>query len=133
MKRLVFAALMMVCSMSWAAWELCETSGDGMITYYCDKSTIRKNGAISRMWELRDYSSVETLSSGDRYMSAKVLNVYNCREETNAIISYIFYSGAMGEGNGVFLHTVKESEWKWDPIAPDTIGETKWEIACGKK
>ena len=133
MKRLIFLSLMMVCSVSWAEWEVCTISDDGMETYYCGKSTIRKNGAISRMWELRNYSSMRTTSSGDRYMSAKVLNVYNCREETKALISFAFYSGAMGEGNVVSSHTKKESEWNWEPIVPGSTGETKWEIACGKK
>jgi len=99
MKRLLFVVLLMTCSASWAEWQLC--TGDATMLVYCDKSTIRKNGAISRMWDMTDYSSVQTNSSGGRYMSEKSLAAYNCRDETNALISLVQYSGSMGQGNTV--------------------------------
>ena len=81
------------------------------------------------MWDLKNYSSVQTTSSGDRYMSSKALQAYNCREETRAIISVILYSGSMGEGNAVLSHSVKERDWNWHPVAPGTTVETLWKIA----
>jgi hypothetical protein len=134
MKRFVFVALMMVCSVSWAKWELCSISGEGdeEISFYCDKSTIRKNGVISRMWILIDFSSARTVS-GDRHKSAKNYWAYNCGEETRAMISAIAYSEPMGEGNVVYSFTDQERDWKWTPVAPGTTGETIWKIACGKK
>ena len=132
MKRLLCGVLMMVCSVSWAEWELCVISDDGIITIYCDKSTIRKKGAISRMWDLVDFSIVQT-PSGYRYMSDKAFWAYNCREETMAVISVTWYSGAMGGGNVVFFGTRQERDWEWQPVSPGTAGEAKWKIACGKK
>ncbi len=132
MKRLIFLALMMVCSVSWAEWELCSTLGEGETSFYCDKSTIRKNGAISRMWVLVDYSSMQT-DTDDRFMSTKDYWAFNCREETKAITSVIRYSGAMGGGNTVWSFTAKERDWNWEPIAPRTVIEVLWKIACGKK
>ena len=100
MKRLLFVVLMMVYSVSWAEWELCAIDGEGdeMLSVYCDKRTIRKNGVISRMWDLYDYSSMQTEAGSNGYMSTKALWAYNCREETKALISVIQYSGAMGGG-----------------------------------
>lgn len=134
MKRFIFVVLMLVCSVSWAKWGLCSISGEGdeEIFHYCDKSTIRKNGAISRMWVLKDFSSMQT-QSGDRYMSSKEFRAYNCREETVALISITWYLGAMGEGNVVWSKTWQEREWLWEPVAPGTAGETKWKFACGKE
>jgi hypothetical protein len=100
--------------------------------YFCDKTTIRKNGVISRMWDLMEHSIVQT-HTGLTYMSAKSLQAYNCREETSTIISIILYSGSMGKGNVVYTYTWQESEWKWSPVAPDSIYEVLWKIACGKK
>ena len=135
MKRLIFLALMMVCSVSWAKWELCGigSEGEGVISFYCDKSTIRKNGAISRMWALTDFSSVRTDSSGDRYMSSMVLEVYNCRDETTALTSLTQYSATMGEGKVVWSGEWQERDWKWRSIGPGTVIETKWKIACGNE
>jgi hypothetical protein len=134
MKRLIFLALMMVCSAAWAEWEFIGEAGDGdnKRLIYVDKSTIRKKGAISRMWDLEDYYSVQTLS-GDRYMSIKEFLAFNCGEETFAVISASGHSGAMAEGNTVWSKTWQEREWRWDPVSPGTAGEAKWKIACGKK
>jgi len=134
MKRLFFVVLMMVCSVSWAEWELCGSSGSGdkNASYFCDTSTIRRNGAISQMWKITNYTKVQTNARGDRYMSAKVLKAYNCREETNARISLIHYSESMGAGDVVWSNKRQESEWKWNPVT-GTEMQTAWEIACGRK
>ena len=133
MKRLLFVVLITVCSVSWAGWERIGTSDEGGLTVYVDTSTIRKNGAISRMWELIDVSSVQTNSLGERYMSGKSLQAYNCRDETNALISLVKYSGSMGQGNAVWSGMRQEREWEWEPVVPGSIAETAWKIACGKK
>jgi len=134
MKRLFFVVLMMVCSVSWAEWELCGSSGSGdkNASYFCDTSTIRRNGAISQMWKITNYTKVQTNARGDRYMSAKVLKAYNFREETNARISLIHYSESMGAGDVVWSNKRQESEWKWNPVT-GTEMQTALEIACGRK
>lgn len=133
MKRLLFFVLMTVCSVSWAEWEITDYLKNGEDTFYHDKSTKRKTGAIVRMWTLRNYSIVQTERDGDRYMSAKELIAYDCRSETFAMVSAVWYSGPMGKGDTVRMGTFKENDWKWNPIVPDTIGENEWKIACGKK
>jgi len=131
MKRLIFAVLMMVCSVSWAEWELIGKDFVGDFIY-CDKSTIRKNGAISRMWVLTDFSRPRKLdSTGDRYMSGKEFWAYNCREEKFAVISIIQHSGEMGGGDVVWSGTWQERDWKWRPVPPGTTAEATWKIACG--
>lgn len=66
-------------------------------------------------------------------MSSKSLKAYNCRDETHAIISLVFYSGSMGEGISVWSGSRQEREWEWKPIVPETSGETLCKIACGRK
>jgi hypothetical protein len=62
MKRLLFVALMVTCSFSWAEWEYFGEKAD--YADYVDKSTIRRNGAITKMWTLTDYFEEKTDSSG---------------------------------------------------------------------
>jgi hypothetical protein len=131
MKRLLFVLLMMTCSISWAAWEMTgNTKND---TFYHDKSTIRRNGAIAKMWSMIDSFEDETNSDGTIFKSQKVFRVANCRERTVATISLFQYSGSMGEGSVVLTRTIKESEWNWTPIPPGSIAEAEWKIVCGKR
>jgi len=136
MKRLLFVVLILTCSVSWAEWKFLESrsrgDGDDTLIYY-DKSTIKKTGAISRMWHMQDHIKVQTDASGKNYRSAKVLQSYNCREETIAVASFVLLSDQGGSGNVVSSATIQEKELVWDPITPDTIGAKHFKIACGKK
>jgi hypothetical protein len=132
-KRLLFAVLMMTCSVSWAEWEFTGDQLEGKISIYHDRSTIRRNGVIAKMWIMIDFSTVQISSGGERYKSSKGLTAYNCEKETYANISIILNSGSMGKGEVVWSHTRKESEWEWDPNPPRSVSEVTWKIACGKQ
>jgi len=131
MKRLLFVVLMMVCSVSWAEWEM-TGKADGL-THYHDKSTIKINGITAQMWVMYEFPQVRTNTDGDRYKSAKSLLVFNCKYETLAMISVLQYSGPLGTGNVVLSDTFNESEWIWDRIVPNTLVKDELDIACGKK
>jgi hypothetical protein len=125
MKRLLFVVIMMTCSLSWAAWEKTGTivDGDEVSVYYFDKSTIRKNGVIVKMWIM--------VSQLDR--STKAQKVYDCNSETFAMASFVMLSGPMGTGSATTSMTFKEKEWEWKPIVPDSMVELEWKFACRKK
>ena len=131
MKRLLFVVIMMTYSLSWAAWEKTGTiiDGDEVSVYYFDKSTIRKNGAIVKMWIMVNTRDIAL--NQDR--SSKVQKVFNCSSETIAIASFVMYSGAIGNGSVTTSMSFKEKEWEWSPIIPDSIQELEWKIVCGKK
>jgi len=57
MKRLFFFVLMMVCSVSFADWEI-RYVDDDFILYY-DKSTIRRDGVIAKMWVMKNYFTTQ--------------------------------------------------------------------------
>jgi hypothetical protein len=113
---------------SWAEWELYDTNDE--FTGYLDKETIRKNGAIVKMWDMRNYVSVRDYQ-GEKYKSAKIYKVYNCKSETHATSAFIFYSGINGAGSIIYSHSSQEKDWEWNPIVPETIGQFVWKIACG--
>jgi hypothetical protein len=133
MKRLLFVLLMMVCSVSSAEWEFSGTALEGNISHYYDKSTIRRNGAIAKIWVLTDYSKVQISPDGTRFKSSKGLTAYNCEEETFATISILWNSGSMGRGEVVWTGTRKENEWEWKPIAPQSTNVFMMKIACVSK
>ena len=131
MIRLLFVVLMMTCSVSWAKWEV--TASDGEITFYHDKSTMRRNGTITKMWVMQSYSVIQTNHEGKNYKSGKVLYAYDCASETLAGTSLVTYSGSMGKGNVISSITGEESWLSWEPIVPNSIGEVQWKIACSKQ
>ncbi len=131
MKRLLFATLMVVCSVSWADWVY-ENNTDSFIIFL-DKSTIRKNGNIAKMWELKDFFVAQTDNDWKKFKSSKVRRAYNCREEKIAVIAVIDYSGSMGVGDVIASVDLKESNWNWFSIVPDSLGEDQWKIVCGKQ
>jgi hypothetical protein len=135
MKRLLMVCLMMTCSVSWAEWEFSVVgeSDDFEITYYSDKSTIRRNGDIVKMWSLKEYSVMQKTFNGVNYKSSKVLNSYNCKYESSTQVSIVHYSNSMGNGNVVYTVTFKESELEWEPYVPGSLGQVLWKIACRKK
>ncbi len=131
MKRLLFVVLMMVCSVSWAEWEMTGVADD--LTHYHDKSTIKTDGITAQMWVMYEFPQVRTNTDGGKYKSAKSLLAFNCKYETLAMTSVIQYSGPLGTGNVVLSDTFNESEWIWDRIVPNTLVKVELDIACGKK
>jgi hypothetical protein len=131
MKRLLFSALMMVCSVSWAGWEYTDKSNEA--AFYHDKSTIRQNGAFVQMWSLTDYFEVQTGDGTVPFKSTKELWKYNCNDETLTVLSLIHYSKSEGVGSVTYNKTYKDFELHWVPVVPGTVGKTVWRIACGKK
>jgi len=133
MNRLLFIMLAMVCSVSSAESEFSGTALEGKISHYYDKSTIRRNGAIAKIWALTDFSKVQISPDGTRFKSSKALMAYNCEEETFATISILWNSGSKGRGEVVWTGTRKENEWEWKPIAPQSNNVVMMKIACGRK
>lgn len=133
MKRLLFCVLMMAYQICWSAWEYMGTTNDREANVYVDKSTIRRNAIIAKMWTLHDLSTIKVSQAGEKIKSTKLLRAFNCREETEAAISIAEYSGSMGGGSVIASGSLDEELWRWNPIVPQSIGETQWQIACGKR
>ncbi len=130
MKRLLFVLLLMTCSVSWAEWEL--SGGDSEDNFYHDKSTIRKNGVIVKIWTMLSHANA-VIENGYQYKSSKNLFVFNCKLDTSELISILKYSGSMGSGKVVFSANWQEKDWEWKPVVPGTYTELHYKIACGLK
>ncbi len=124
-KAILMILLAVVSSSAMAEWV--KVSEDKLVTAYADPTTIRKLGDKVKMWALWDYS---TAQEGDSkpYMSVRIQNEYNCKEETDRQIYATTFSGNMLEGNKIDTQGGRD----WEPIAPRTFGETHWKFACGK-
>ena len=124
-KAILMMLLAAVSSSAKAEWVEIGTTNKS--TVYADPTTIRKLGNKVKMWALLDYSTAQEAGSKP-YMSVRIQNEYNCKEETDRQIYATTFSGNMAGG-----HTInRQGGKKWEPVAPRTIGETLWKFACGK-
>jgi len=131
MKRLLMG-LMLLMTAGAASAEWTQSAGNDEVVIYVDRATIRRNGNLVKMWELKDFKTVQKSSSGAResYFSEKAQNEYDCKEEKMRLLAFSWFSGKMGTENVVFSDSDPD---KWEPIQPASVAETTWKIACGKK
>ena len=131
MKRLLLVCLMMTCSASYAKWEVYGANDE--IKAYVDLETIRKNGAIVKIWELQNFSVIQRTTDGGKYKSQKIYVANDCKSEMRAITSLIAYEGEFGAEVVTYSIHVQEKDWTWNAIVPGSMGQGLWQIACGKK
>lgn len=135
MDRIVLALLLLTATSSaWAAeWvQVSSSTGNGGYNIYADPATIRRSGDTVKMWDLLDFKSTQDIGRGRyRYLSSKSQDEYDCKDERTRQLYFTMHSGQMGGGEVVF--TSDGTPTNWTPVAPGSIFETLWELACGKK
>jgi len=113
-----------------AEWlKIMTVSNSDGFTVYGDFTTHRidKNGLV-KMWFLYDYKRAQK-NYQVPYMSVRIQRQYDCNEERARTLAQSLFDGNMALGNVV---SDDSSERTWGPIAPGTLGETMWKVACGK-
>ena len=131
MSKLLIAALLTVFSTSvMAEWTRVGGDGDGTTTY-ADLSTIRKSDNKVKMWILMDFKVVQIdKNDGMSYLSSVRQSEYDCKEEIRRPLAFIWYSKNMGAGAVVYSSGAMHKEPV--PVAPGSVGETFFKLACGK-
>ena len=129
MKRLLLGLMLLVTAGAASAeWTRAGDTDDYI--QYVDVATIRRNGNLVKMWDLKDYLTVQKSATGFSYLSDKAQQEYDCKEEKARTLAYLWFSGQIGNGNVVYSNT---NPGEWRPISPESIGEILWKIACGKQ
>jgi len=121
--------LAVVNSSAIAEWVKVGDNDAETATVYIDPATIRKDGSKAKMWRLFDFKRAEA-SFGDPYRSMMSEADYDCNEKQQRILTVSLRSGNMGEGELVFSTSDPD---KWLPVQPESVSETLWQIACGKR
>ena len=112
-----------------AEWVSIGTDNQRGRTVYADPDTLRPKGDVVKMWSLNDYKTIQTGPSAS-YLSYKVQSEYDCAEERIRKRAATFFSGNMGRGDVVYVHS---DEGKWQPVEPGSLGQSEWEVACDKE
>ena len=127
--KILIAALLAVFSTSVMA-EWTEVGGNDDQTTYADLSTIRKSGDKVKMWDLLNYKVAKTSAAGKLVLSSVDQDEYDCKEEIRRPLAIIWYSKNMGDGEVVYTSGAMHEEFR--PIAPGSIANTLFKLACGK-
>ena len=129
MRRAILVVLLAAMSGS-ASAKWVSAGRTDTLTAYIDPATVRTTGHTVRVWQLYDYKSAQSSSDGKSYLSTRSRYEYDCNEKRTREILIRAHLKNMGAGKVV--GTVS-SPGEWNPIPPDSILETIWEIACRKR
>lgn len=130
MKRLTILMLLLVSTNAFAEWTRVTGSTSGEYSVYINYQSIRKMGHKVKFWTLLDFKSIQRI---DKYQFMSLVNhhEYDCLEETERTLDFIWNSGNMMSGGTVYSDNNINKETK--SITPETIQEILFNIVCSKK
>jgi hypothetical protein len=128
-KLILTIALAVMSNGVMAEWTKISSSYNDETTDYVDVATIRKSGHRVKMWSIVDLKIAKTIY-GKSYLSSLIQYEYDCKDEQILELHSSALSGNMRNGDVVYS---SQSNHEWEPVAPGSIGEVSWKIACGMK
>ena len=125
----MLVGLLLLTEPVYAEWVEVASSNDGFMAYiYPD--TVRVDGSLVRIWTMYDFREPrQDRLSSRKYLSTKMQEEFDCNEAQSRILGFTDYEENMGKGKIVGTHA---GSYSWSPIAPDTMGEVMWKVACAK-
>jgi hypothetical protein len=99
--------------------------------YLIDPTTKRQQGKYTLVWARTDYANAQIVK-GKTVNSLKVLEVWDCSGFSFGMKNITAYSGKSGTGEYVHSTSLETHQVKFHDVAPDTLGEVKFEVVCGK-
>mgnify|MGYP006145993183 FL=1 len=130
-KLLITLALTLISSSAVAAeWMQIPNASDNSFNLHLNMEEVTNSGNKAKMWVMYDSTSAQALASGEKYLSVKMLNEYDCKEIKSRTIFYSWHSENMGAG--ISISTKDSPKAKWKPILPRSDGKISQRIACLK-
>ena len=81
------------------------------------------SGSIARIWLRIDHSKDATKKA----RQSKELWKFNCQSGTSFTASWVNYAA---DGSVISSGSPLEYDFKYEPVVPDTVGDTVMKIAC---
>ncbi len=122
-KTMLMMLLTAISTGAMAEWvKVSETDSANI---YVDSETIRKDGNLRKVWQIRDL--IQRDKTGK--MSVRTFNEYDCKEGRTRILSGSDHSEPMGSGR---VLAAGSGHNDWDYLAPGTSGATILKFVCSK-
>ena len=131
MTRLFLILFLLVSSsgIAYSDWGEVDKNEEAGMTIYMDPDTYRRKGNLVEVWLLYDFKTPQTFRD-NTFLSFKSQTEYDCAEERVRHLVTTYFSGNMGNHKVVYNDP---DEGKWGPVPPNSVGQTLWTYACGKK
>ena len=123
-KLLLILILVVVSSSAMAEWVEIGEDEEKTFTLYADPDTIQKTGNIVKIWSLHDYR----IDIDNGVASAKGKVEHDCKEKKSRIHFVVFYSGHLGNGETVLIHSEPGASWQQPTVG--SVAEILLEFAC---
>jgi hypothetical protein len=129
MNKFILTILLTIFSTSaMAEWTQIASSDEYFL--FADKASISKSGNVAKMRTLNEYVSIQEKIHGT-YFSVKLYSEYDCVRKMKNILQLTAYSESMAKGNVVMSTQTSKKDWTY--IKPNSMYETAYQVACGKK
>ena len=130
-KLVITLALTLISNSAVAAeWMQIPNASDNTFNLHLNMGEVINSGNKAKMWVMYDSTSAQALTSGEKYLSVKMLNEYDCTEIKSRTIFYSWHSEHMGAG--ISIRTKDSPKAKWELIPPRSDGKISQRIACLK-
>jgi hypothetical protein len=96
---------------------------------YADPATVSREGNLAQMSNLIDLKSPRSSPYGKQHASSTARSEFDCQNSRIRTIAFSLHSGQMGEGD--LVETAAESN-RWLPVAPGTLLNVLWQLACSQ-
>jgi len=127
-KRFALAlALAALVGNSAAEWVMVYDHGEYIA--YADPATVSREGDLAQMSDLIDLKSPQSSPYGNQHASSTAHSEFDCQNPRIRTIAFSLHSGQMGDGD--IIETVAESN-RWLPVAPGTLLNVLWQLACSQ-
>lgn len=120
-KALLLSLLLLVTGSAWAEWQKVAETDETI--FYIDPTTIRKNGNMRLVWELRDFKRLRW----DLASSFRVRLRYDCNDERVQVLSGTLHSASMADG---FVLKEVKGDNSWSDIRPENPLSAALAIVC---
>jgi hypothetical protein len=125
-RTMAFTLLLLAAGRACAAWQPVDQNAAS--TTYADSATMTRNGDLSQMWWLVDYSSFQRMVEVG-YYSQKTHSEFDCSQRRTRTLTLSLRKEHMGEGEAIYTD---DSPHEWEAVDADSVGEKLWRVACGK-
>jgi len=112
-----------------AAAEWVSLGDVGAAELFVDRSTIVRTGETATMWSVNALKTPGSVN-GAAYVSLKRQDEFDCAGSRTRGLQISAYPEPMGAGKAVLS---EKGSGAWTPVAPNSISEALWKIACGKE
>ena len=112
-----------------AQWMVLGRNEDFRI--YLDPKLIRKNGDLTQIWQLMDFTAAQWTDAQTVVWSIKTLIEYDCPTMRSRTLAGEAYSEQMGDGRKVASE--QRPDAPWESVEPGTTSDKVRQIACAKK